>query len=343
MPRTLIIRRFAPPTLFVAAAAATLGLAPRSAAAQDRPITSIDTTVAFARGGVVDLSVVSGEIRVVGWARSEVRINASTEEGELRFESSPSRVAIEQLLRGRGRHHGDADARYELSVPVGTRLLMRSTSGDLSAKGIKGDVEARTVSGGVEVEDGGGHTEIESVSGDVRGARLGGDVRAHSVSGEVEVSDVAGDADAESVSGSITISGAHSKVARAETVSGDVRYDGSIDASGHYEFHSHSGDVELRLPANASASVSIETFSGEITSDFPLMLRPETESGRPRRARQLEFTLGGGGPRIDAKTFSGDVVIRRAGGSGGKAESTRRNPPKRDRDQDDDDDDEPHD
>jgi DUF4097 and DUF4098 domain-containing protein YvlB len=47
-------------------------------------------------------------------------------------------------------------------------------------------------------------------------------VRARSVSGEVQLTDVAGDADGESVSGDVGIHGAHSKVARAETFSGDV-------------------------------------------------------------------------------------------------------------------------
>lgn len=331
MPRTLTYPIAAP----LLAAGLLLFVASRPAAAQGRaPVTSIDTTVALGRGGVVDLSLVSGEIRVVGWTRGDVRVHATTEDGELRFESSATRVTLEQELRGhRGRHDDESDARYEVSVPVGTRVLMRSTSGDLSARGVKGDVEARTVSGGVEVEDTGDHTTIESVSGDVKGTRLGGDVRARSVSGEVQLTDVAGDADGESVSGDVGIHGAHSKVARAETVSGDVTYDGTVDPAGRYDFHSHSGGIELVLPPTVNASVSIQTFSGEIESDFPLMLRPDAEVGRPRQSRRMDFTLGSGGPRINAETFSGDVVIRRVGGKAKGARGTVRD---RDQDQNDD-------
>jgi DUF4097 and DUF4098 domain-containing protein YvlB len=204
---------------------------------------------------------------------------------------------------------------------------------------VKGDVEARTVSGGVEVDGAGDHTVVESVSGDVRATRLAGDVRANSVSGEVELSDVGGDAEGESVSGDVRIRNARSKVARAETVSGEVAYEGTIDPAGRYDFHSHSGDVTLVLPAAVNASVSIGTFSGGIESDFPLTLRPESESSRPRRARRLEFTIGSGGPRINAETFSGDVVIRRVGGKlkGGTTVRDR----EQDRDRDDDDDDPP--
>ncbi|MFL5575980.1 MAG: DUF4097 family beta strand repeat-containing protein [Gemmatimonadaceae bacterium] len=280
-----------------------------------RERTVLDTTIAFGRGGVVDLSLTSGDIRVVGWARSQVRVQARAEEGgEIRFESSSSRLSLDVVRQGGrqgGRHGGEAH--YELSVPEGTRVLMRSQSGDLAVRAVKGEVEARTISGDVSVEDAARRIEIESVSGDVRAARLAGDVRAHSVSGEVELADVDGDVDVEAVSGDISVRGARAKVTRAETVSGDVTYTGTVDPAGRYDFHSHSGTVRLVLPAGTNAALSVETFSGEIDSAFPLTLRPESASeGGHRRPRRMEFTLGAGGPRINAETFSGDVVIERA-------------------------------
>ena len=238
--------------------------------------TSIDTTVPFARGGVVDLSLISGEIRVVGWSRAEVRVSARSEGGRLRFEASPSRVSLDIEHQG-GRHRGDLDATYELSVPVGTRVLMRSTSGDLAARGVKGEVEARSVSGSVEIDDA-GRVTLESVSGDVQASRVNGE-------------------------------------ARADSVSGDVTYDGSVDPAGRYDFHSHSGTLRLVLPASTNATLSLQTFSGDIDSAFPLTVRPTGDAGREgrRSGRRMEFTLGSGGPRITAETFSGEIVIERAG------------------------------
>jgi len=271
---------------------------------------AIDTTVAFSRGGVVDLSLVSGDIRVVGWARNEVKVSARAENGDLRFEATQSRVTLDLEHGGyRGRHH-DNEARYELSVPEGTRVLMRSTSGDISARGVKGEIEARSISGGVDVEDA-RRVTLESVSGDVNASRVAADARAHSVSGEVKVRDVGGDVDVESVSGDIELRGARSRVTRAETVSGDVTYEGSVDPAGRYDFTSHSGTLRLVLPASTNASLSVETFSGEIDSAFRLQMRP-AEAGRSR-PRRMEFTLGSGGPRITAQTFSGEIVLERAG------------------------------
>ena len=276
--------------------------------------TAIDTTVAFTRGGVVDLSLVSGEIKVVGWTRGEVKVSARSERSNLRFEATSSRVTLD--LEGGGHRAGrrrgsDDDAHYELSVPEGTRVLMRSISGDLSSRGVKGEVEGRAVSGGVVVDDA-RRVTLESVSGDVQATRVAGDARAHSVSGEVTIRDVAGDLDLESVSGDVEIRGARGRVTRAETVSGDVTYEGSVDPAGRYDFSSHSGTLRLILPASTNASLSVETFSGEIDSAFRLQMRPASEDGRSR-PRRMDFTLGSGGPRITAHTFSGEIVLERAG------------------------------
>jgi len=271
---------------------------------EDRITSRIDTTVPFGRDGAVDLALVSGEIIVTGWDRDEARVQAYSKRGTLRLDLSSSRLGLDVQSRG-GRM---GDTRYEVSVPVGTRVLMRSTSGDLTARGVRGEVEARSVSGDIEVENA-GQVTFESVSGDVRGRELAGRVRGASVSGDVELAGIAGDVDAETTSGSVTITGARAKFVRAQTVSGDVTYDGTVDPSGRYEFHSHSGEISLTLPDDVGARLSVETFSGEIDTAFPLTMGGGDQSGgRPRR---FEFTLGRGGARITAETFSGDINLEK--------------------------------
>src|SRR3954464_15687585 len=92
---------------------------PLSARAQDdRPITKIDTTVRLDRGGAVDLSLISGRIRVIGWDRPDVKISASIESGFLRFDANSSRVTLsveDNDDRGRRHNHNDSgDARYDV-------------------------------------------------------------------------------------------------------------------------------------------------------------------------------------------------------------------------------------
>ena len=266
----------------------------------------VDTTIAFTRTGVVDLSLISGDIIVTGWTQNQARIKAYSERGRIRSDLGASRLTLE-VESDRGRM---GETKFELTVPVGVRVLTRTTSGDISVKGVKGPVEAHSTSGDVDVDDATDRIIIESVSGDVRGVRLAGEVRSESVSGSVELEAVTGDVRIESTSGDLSLVRVSSRNVYMTTVSGEVEYDGSIDANGRYEFHSHSGNIRLEIPESAGAKIGVETFSGSLDSAFPITLQPGDRIGR--RPRRFEFSLGNGSARVTAETFSGDITIERA-------------------------------
>lgn len=265
----------------------------------------LDTTIAFPRDGVVDLRNLSGDITITGWERGEARVQASTARGRLRWRLSSSRITVEvEPVRGR-----TGDSPIQVSVPAGVRVIARSTSGDVIVRGVSGAVNVSSTSGDIEVVDATDRVELESVSGDVRASRIRGELDAGSVSGEVELDDVEGRAvRVESTSGDLVLTNVRSPDVSAETVSGDVVFRGPIARGGQYEFHSHSGGVILTVPGTVSARVSVETFSGELDSAFPVTLQPDRNRTQSRR---LEFVLGGGDARIIAETFSGDIEIRR--------------------------------
>src|SRR6202000_510582 len=146
---------------------------------------------------IVDLSIMSGTITVRGWSRNEAKIHATNDEGRIEFEHSASRILLDV------RHHsGDSD--FDITVPIGTRVLMRSNSGDLHFEGVKGPIEARTVSGEGRVSDVVGDAIIAGVSGDVAARNIDGNLRVSCVSGGIDLSGVHGDVDASGVSGDIT-------------------------------------------------------------------------------------------------------------------------------------------
>jgi DUF4097 and DUF4098 domain-containing protein YvlB len=183
--------------------------------------------------------------------------------------------------------------------------------------GVRGEVSARAVSGDVEVRGAARRTRLTSVSGDVVGAQLGEDVRANSVSGDVSLDDVGGEVEAETVSGEITVRRSpRVRRMRAQSVSGEIAYDGGIARDGRYEFSSHSGEIRLALPADVGAALALRTFSGSIDSAFPLTLQPAGDGrsfvGGRGGNRNMEFTLGQGGARISAETFSGTITLARS-------------------------------
>jgi len=299
----------------VVAALVMIGL-PLSVEAQDdqgvqiRGLTRIDTTVRLDRGGAVDLSLVSGKIRVTGWDRPDVKISASIESGRLRFDANSSRVSLsveDSDNQGRkGHRHNDVgDAQYAVSVPRGSRLILEAVSGDIIAKGSQGEIEATSVSGDVDVADGVRAVSAEAVSGSVHASQVNGNLRSETVSGDLHAENVSGNIQASSVSGTIRLVGIQSKDVRSETVSGDITYTGSIEPSGRYNFEAHSGTIRLNIPRGSGAQFSVETFSGDVSTDVPVTV----QRGSLRREGRMEFTIGDGRARVTANTFSGQIVI----------------------------------
>jgi len=270
--------------------------------------TRIDTTVTLSRSGTVDLQSFSGDITVVGWDRDDVKIHA-TSEGQLRFDSSPSRVSLVESPEDRNDGDYDNDhTAFEISMPKTARLLVRSLSGDIKLHDVA-DVEAHSVSGGIDAANIASHAALESISGDVTVMHVTAGVRASTVSGDLRAKQITGEVSAQSVSGDIVLDDITSAFVRSETVSGELHFSGPVDPKGRYEFHSHSGDVNLNIAGGGNdATLEVETYSGDLDTSCSMTMQP-TGNGN-RMGKRGTFTMGhGGGAHFILKTFSGDVHI----------------------------------
>jgi DUF4097 and DUF4098 domain-containing protein YvlB len=270
--------------------------------------TRIDTLVSVGREATVDLSLVSGPVTVTAWNRSDVRVRGSSERYPLRFESSTGMVRVYTPRTRTTRSAGEQ--RLEVEVPVGTRVIARSISGDVRVRGVRGEIEARSTSGNIDADGGARNVTLQTVSGDVRGTALEGVLSIQSVSGDVDLTDITGELGAQTTSGDVRLRRARLTRLRAETVSGDVAYDGPIARGGRYDLTSHSGGIHLALPSDAAAALSVRTYSGTIDTSLPLVLRP-TPRGQAPATRRMEFTLNGGGAQVTAESFSGTITIAR--------------------------------
>jgi hypothetical protein len=67
-----------------------------------------------------------------------------------------------------------------------------------------------------------------------------------------------------------------------------------------------SGDLRLRLPAPSALSTEIESFSGEITGCLATNVEKVSKYGPGVR---LNLRTVEEGPRVRAKTLSGDIEI----------------------------------
>jgi len=285
---------------------AAAALSPAVAGGQSRDAHRIDTTVTVGRDASVDLSLISGDVTVTAASRSEVRIQAHSDVIPLRFEHVGNTVRV---TTESGNYRRSGSQRMEVVVPFGTRVRASSVSGNVSVRGVRGEVEASSVSGDATVEEATRRASVSSVSSDARIRGVDGDVRIRSVSGDISVDRVSGEVDAETVSGEVDVRGARSDRVHAQSVSGDITYDGTISRDGRYDFQSHSGTVRLYVPSDAGISLTASSFSGSVNSRMPMTMGPTTGSRGVRRGQRMELSINGGGARVSAQTFSGDIDI----------------------------------
>ncbi len=264
-----------------------------------------DTTLNVPAGTRLRLDNVGGEVTVRGWDRNQVRVQAS------HSSRTSVKISLSQAVlrltpegnRGLVRMGGVVD--YVLTVPAGMDIQLDGMFADVNIEGTRGQIKVNTIEGNISVKGGGDDLQLQTINGKivVQGARGRLDLRA--VSEDIEVSDVQGDVVAESVSGEITLTRIDGRRVDAQTVSGDVRFDGPFRADGSYNLLTHSGDILVAVPENAGVSIQTATANGDVSASFSL---PTNE--RTSRRRGL-YRLGSGSASLELETFSGDIRLVR--------------------------------
>jgi len=103
---------------------------------------------------------------------------------------------------------------------------------------------------------------VKSVSGGITLDGVTGDVDANTVSGALEAQGINGKLNFNSVSGDLTLADGWLERLDANAVSGDVTADIDLDPMGGMQVTTVSGEVTLRLPAEADARVHLHSVSG---------------------------------------------------------------------------------
>lgn len=315
-----------------------LGLSPSSSMAKEKFEEKFEKTVSLAKDGKVYLKNLAGDIDVKTWDRGEVKIDAlkiSKHSSMDKAKEYAALVKIEVTEEGdtlsikteypkKGPKGMSVSVNFNLTIPSGATADINSVSGSLTLANIGGAAKADTVSGDITLEKIAGVLKGKTVSGSVTVTGAAKGAYCKSVSGNVKVSDVAGDAELHTVSGTIkagSVKGSitaentsgdvklidvtDAKVIKAKTLSGDVDYAGVIYSDGSYDFKSHSGDVILSIPSDAAFDLEAKTFSGSIDTDFEITLTGKISK------KQLNGSVNGGGATLEAKTFSGNIHIKK--------------------------------
>jgi DUF4097 and DUF4098 domain-containing protein YvlB len=103
------------------------------------------------------------------------------------------------------------------------------------------------------------------------------------------------------------MSGSDVQEFEAGTVSGNINMSAArFGKHGRVNVDTMSGDVRTELPADISARIEAQSFSGRIRSDFGKVEKPEYGPGS-----NLDARVGDGDAQVSVKSFSGNVDILR--------------------------------
>jgi len=154
-------------------------------------------------------------------------------------------------------------------------LAIDAAAGDIVAEDVAGDVKVKTASGDVRLGSVEGRLDVAAASGDVHVRSVAGDVTAKTASGDIAIGDAAGSVSAHSASGEIVLRRLTGDSFNAKTLSGDVR---------------------LGVTSGRKFSVSFQSLSGDVHTDFPV----------------ASDSAGATTARLVVKTMSGDVLVTAA-------------------------------
>ncbi len=238
------------------------------------------------RPSSVHIHLMTGGIRVRGEDRKDIAVESESHSGEGR-ESRESREARSDGMHRLDLGGGGLDITEENNV-VHIKTDVFHQGGDVVVIVPRHtSLELKSLAGGeIDVDNVDGDLEVEDLNGPIHLRNVGGSVVAHSLNGEVIA---------------------------------DLR---SVDPTKPMSFSTMNGRIEVSLPSDVKASVSMKTDNGEILSDFEVKLdsNARTDSGGGRQSdgtyhvhldKTLHGTINGGGPEYKFRSFNGQIVIRK--------------------------------
>ncbi|MDQ7064681.1 MAG: DUF4097 family beta strand repeat-containing protein [candidate division KSB1 bacterium] len=236
---------------------------------------TFDKTFPLEKGQHFSLKNTNGSVRLYGWDRQEVRIEA------IKRVKAASRSQAERIMQQLEIQieRTDAGIFVDTIVPISLRHGFLSWLFDgFSSHGVEvkytiwlpNDVlsEVRTVNGSIFINE------------------LRGDINVRTTNGRIRV---------ESASGSV----------KANTTNGSVNVElVEVEPGSEIRMRTTNGSVKLYLPKDFAGEIKARTTNGSITTDFPIEVM-----GQLNR-RRLEGRIGEGGDVLcDIATTNGSVKI----------------------------------
>ncbi|MBI4419117.1 MAG: DUF4097 family beta strand repeat protein [Ignavibacteriales bacterium] len=254
-----------------------------------------ERTFTVSKGGQLEVSVRTGDIRINPWTKNEVHVRAEGIDEEdldrLRMTQSGNTIRVEFRPRG-GWDGWNGSPRFEISIPSEFNVTMKTSGGDLEVTGgVNGRIEGSTSGGDIKLNNVTGTVDVSTSGGDIRVGDISGNAELSTSGGDIEIRKVEGEANVRTSGGDIKVESVGRKL-EAKTSGGDIQIG---DVGGEANVSTAGGDVRV---GKVSGDARLRTAGGNI------VLRGA--SGR--------VNAGTAGGDIELESISGSIEAKTAGG-----------------------------
>ena len=256
--------------------------------------------------GAVRVYNVAGSVKVVGWNRDSIAVRGSLGKGNA-LHMGGSRTGVKMFIEAIDERNA-APANVEIFVPARAKVWVKTATANIYVSGMTGSLDLYVVSGNIGVKGDPADVNAEAIDGSITINGSPGWVRAKSASGNVTFDGSSSDVTCSTVSGRIDVDGTRFEKAKFESVTGSIRFAGGFERGGLANFDTHSGSIEIGVPAGSPADFDIVSIAGPVTNK---LTSTQPVRGRYGRGSELNTTSGSGGTRIVVRSFKGSVVLLR--------------------------------
>ncbi|MGI9103324.1 MAG: DUF4097 family beta strand repeat-containing protein [Terriglobales bacterium] len=274
----------------VALAAAAVLLFSTAAIAQKKEL-----RYTVGQGATVSVNNNSGSITVRPGSGAQVIVEATARSSKVEVDGAQSGNRVDLRTHFLQPATGeDARVDYDIQVPSGTNIVVHTAAGPVSVHDLKGDISVDGDNASVAVRD-----------------VAGNNLRVRTIGGPITLAGLStGYLEATSVGGAISVNGVASKLLSINTTTGAINYSGDFAGAGEYSLSSHSGNIDVAIPANASVDITARTVSGSVENDFPFQPQPH-----PTMSLAQGKSFGGvsnsGASSVRLRTFSGRIRVKK--------------------------------
>jgi DUF4097 and DUF4098 domain-containing protein YvlB len=234
----------------------------------------------------------NGKVIIKAWTKSEVMVLANHASNKVEVDAQQTGNRVDLITHEIADNIAPDDLRadYEITVPEDAELQIHDDSGEVSVSNVLGDMNVETVAAGVALEDAAGYLTVKTVGGSFQCLRCAGQLEVSSISGSFRLLDI------------------RSYHVRAQTSTGNIRFDGEFLPNGIYRLKNYSGVIEVRFSPSDSFDLHATSLKGKVNNEAKL-----TPPTHPRPVSRFGNTLFGtfnaGRAKVELSSFDGTINI----------------------------------